>query len=359
VAKRSEGSIRIDVSPEWHREKVDFEAGVVRAVRAHRADLGVVGARVWDTLGVTSLQAMIAPFLVDNLSRSSAACSRARSAEDARRRVAWAAASKASRFCRDRCGCRSVLTRPLVRRADYAGFRMGAYPGRVEALTHRALGARFATTSASTAPARGRGPELLGRRRRRRLPRQRRSRRNVVFWPRPETVVMNRGAFEALTPAQAAGARRRRPEMRSGRVSRRSSALEKNAVASICQRKLASLVTAPRSGRRRAASGGPARLTRSSDRNAETRDLIARVRALRARRADGERRASQLPTAARGPDTVAARRLVEVERFAEALLSRGASAAEAATYEGPGTLELRAGSGVSRRAHDRHGDVLR
>ncbi|HEY3182105.1 MAG TPA: hypothetical protein VGJ77_04660, partial [Gaiellaceae bacterium] len=39
VAKRSGGSIRIDVSPEIHQDRVDYERGVVEDVRAGRSDL--------------------------------------------------------------------------------------------------------------------------------------------------------------------------------------------------------------------------------------------------------------------------------------------------------------------------------
>lgn len=43
-----------------------FEVGVADIVQRGEADLGVVGSRAWDLVGVTSLQALQAPYLIDN-----------------------------------------------------------------------------------------------------------------------------------------------------------------------------------------------------------------------------------------------------------------------------------------------------
>ena len=44
----------------------DAEQQVVRAVAAGKADLGWAGARVFDTMGVSSFQALQAPMLIDS-----------------------------------------------------------------------------------------------------------------------------------------------------------------------------------------------------------------------------------------------------------------------------------------------------
>src|SRR5262249_60913512 len=66
VKRLSGGTIRINVLQNWRatndRREIDYERGIVADVRAGKADLGIVGSRVWDTLGVTSFQALVAPF---------------------------------------------------------------------------------------------------------------------------------------------------------------------------------------------------------------------------------------------------------------------------------------------------------
>ena len=47
--------------------ETEWEKGVVEDIRGGKAQLGIVDARVWDTIGVKSFQALLAPFLVDSL----------------------------------------------------------------------------------------------------------------------------------------------------------------------------------------------------------------------------------------------------------------------------------------------------
>ena len=58
--------MRIEVKNQWARFASDAEQQVVRDVAAHQVDLGWVGSRVFDTLGVESLQALTAPMLIDS-----------------------------------------------------------------------------------------------------------------------------------------------------------------------------------------------------------------------------------------------------------------------------------------------------
>ncbi len=52
----------------WHvaQEATDYEPVTVSLVRDGKVDLGWIGARAWDTLGVRSFQALQAPFLIDS-----------------------------------------------------------------------------------------------------------------------------------------------------------------------------------------------------------------------------------------------------------------------------------------------------
>lgn len=65
IEKLSDGNITIE--PVWDAgadRTPDFEQGVVSLVKAGQYDLGLAGSRAWDGLGVTSFQALQAPFLI-------------------------------------------------------------------------------------------------------------------------------------------------------------------------------------------------------------------------------------------------------------------------------------------------------
>jgi TRAP-type transport system periplasmic protein len=67
VETLSDGSITIE--PIWgagYDTAAYFEAGIVQLVTAGEAELGLTASRAWDNEGVTSLQALQAPFLITN-----------------------------------------------------------------------------------------------------------------------------------------------------------------------------------------------------------------------------------------------------------------------------------------------------
>jgi TRAP-type C4-dicarboxylate transport system substrate-binding protein len=66
VEELSGGDLRIEVVHEWGHTLPDAEQEIVRAVSEGEVDLGWVGARVFDTLGVDDLQALQAPMLIDS-----------------------------------------------------------------------------------------------------------------------------------------------------------------------------------------------------------------------------------------------------------------------------------------------------
>jgi TRAP-type transport system periplasmic protein len=66
VTERSGGKLRIKVVDRWGELSTDAEQQVVRAVAAGKVDLGWSGTRVFDTMGVTSFQALQAPMLIDS-----------------------------------------------------------------------------------------------------------------------------------------------------------------------------------------------------------------------------------------------------------------------------------------------------
>jgi TRAP-type transport system periplasmic protein len=66
VEELSDGEVRIETVDRWGDFASDAEQQVVRSVSAGEVDLGWVGTRVFDTLGVNSFQALTAPMLVDS-----------------------------------------------------------------------------------------------------------------------------------------------------------------------------------------------------------------------------------------------------------------------------------------------------
>jgi len=66
VAKLSAGNVQIDMAYHVGEDRPGGEQQVVRSVAAGKYDLGVVGTRVFDTLGVDSFQALTAPMLIDS-----------------------------------------------------------------------------------------------------------------------------------------------------------------------------------------------------------------------------------------------------------------------------------------------------
>jgi TRAP-type transport system periplasmic protein len=66
VKERSDGNLRIEVRHGYGDYADDAEQQVVRDVAAGKADIGWVGARAFDTVGVTSFKALQAPMLIDS-----------------------------------------------------------------------------------------------------------------------------------------------------------------------------------------------------------------------------------------------------------------------------------------------------
>ena len=66
VARLSGGTIRIDVRVARVLQ-ANYERFTVEDVRRGKAQLGSVAARIWDTMGASSMRALVAPLLVDSL----------------------------------------------------------------------------------------------------------------------------------------------------------------------------------------------------------------------------------------------------------------------------------------------------
>ncbi len=66
VNRRSNGTLRVEFKAGWRLGEPTHEAGTIEDVRAGEVDMAWVGARVFDTVGVKSFQALAAPLLIDS-----------------------------------------------------------------------------------------------------------------------------------------------------------------------------------------------------------------------------------------------------------------------------------------------------
>ena len=167
-------------------------------MRDGKAQLGIGDARVWDTMGVTSFQALLAPFLVDSLelerrvleSPLATGCSRASSRP----------ASSGSRSCPGRFVSPFGISQPLLGPDDYGGATIGIRPAGLMRTALRALGAEAKVYVPGSCPvstarkATRRAIDYNGW--------EGALTSNVVLWPKPYTIFMNRDAFDALTSEQ-------------------------------------------------------------------------------------------------------------------------------------------------------------
>jgi TRAP-type C4-dicarboxylate transport system substrate-binding protein len=141
VAALSDGSLEVRVK--WDaagQQSAAYEAELARMVRDGKFQLGWIGARAWYRLGITSFEALQAPFLVTDhavLGRITTGPLGARmlSALDDRGFVGLALAPDRLRYP---FGAR----RPLASLDDFAGARMRVFPSPVTEALVRALGAR-------------------------------------------------------------------------------------------------------------------------------------------------------------------------------------------------------------------------
>ncbi|HTJ34392.1 MAG TPA: TRAP transporter substrate-binding protein DctP [Dactylosporangium sp.] len=135
-----ESGLSANVVDRWGDFKPDSEQQIVRDVASGKADVGWVGARVFDTLGVSSLQALSAPMLVDSYALQQAVVD-----SDVSRRMLDGV---------DKVGVHGLgllagglrkpvsVKRPFLRAADWQGARFGTLKSATQTTAIEALGAK-------------------------------------------------------------------------------------------------------------------------------------------------------------------------------------------------------------------------
>jgi TRAP-type C4-dicarboxylate transport system substrate-binding protein len=205
VRNLSHGTLQIKIEGDWRHSDPNYETGVIKDVRAGKAQLGITASRAFDIVGIDSFQALQAPFLIDSYALERKVLG---SSIPAKMLAGLAPYGLAGLGILPGPLRRPLgFGRPLLAASDYKGARIGIRPSQVSADIFRALGAIPVTqtrSSSGVSITRGLngfeghanlidsgfaipGAVLTG---------------NVVFEPRPNVIFMNQRAFGSLTPGQ-------------------------------------------------------------------------------------------------------------------------------------------------------------
>ena len=331
----SGGTIRIDVRVGGNAI-VDYERRFLQRVRAGDADMASVGARAWDRMGVTSFQGLVAAFAIDSLElqRRVLESPLVARALDGVRPLGLVGLAVLPGTLRRPLG----LTRSLSGPKDFAGATIGTRFGRIAQESLEALGATpkghrigslagldGAELDLTTIVSNGydaRGSQLTA---------------NVVLWARPETIVISRDSFARLSRAQRAVLRRAGREAIAP-VAARIAREQNESLDVVCNRGALSLVAAS-PAERAALRAAVQPVYDELERDATTRALLAEISRLRAQEPGPDPLRCTRPHAAASSLEGAWESTVTHA----SMLAHGATAAEAATYGGRGTLELENG----------------
>jgi TRAP-type C4-dicarboxylate transport system substrate-binding protein len=343
VKRLSDGSLKLDVREGWRFYDLDYERGTITDVVNRDVDLALVGARAWDNAGVTSFRSLVAPFLIDSFAYEqrvleSPLVDRMLKGVESRGLVGLAVLPG---------GLRRPLgiSRPLVGPHDYANAAMAIRPGGVAKATFRALGGSSSSfRSEQLAAFDGSELDVTTILNNRYDLHAKALTANVVLWPRPTTLVMNRKAFDSLTPDQQellrdAANETFAPLLETLRTDERA------ALSALCQDahlRLVSASSADRGALRRAVQP----IYDELEQDSLTRKLIAEIEDLRAGLPPS--RPLRCPGAWPKVSRTAIDGRWRADLSAESLLAAGASKEEIDLVEGPITLEFDAGRWVAR-----------
>jgi TRAP-type transport system periplasmic protein len=199
LRQASAGAIDIAVSPSWRQPDVNSETELIQDVAAGKAQLGIVGLRAFDTVGVTSFMGIQAPFAIDSfdLQAKVLASDWAQKLLDGTRPAGVVGIGYVQGPLRQPLG----VTRDLTSASSFQGAKFGIRPSKVSEMTLKALGATPVGWSDLT------GldgiemdvPSISGNR----YDMSAKSLTgNIVLWARPSAFFANAAWFDALAPDQ-------------------------------------------------------------------------------------------------------------------------------------------------------------
>jgi TRAP-type C4-dicarboxylate transport system substrate-binding protein len=202
VKKLSSGAIDVTITYDWRSGNPNSEAGLVHDVVAGKAELGIIGARGFDTAGVNSFVGLQAPMLIDSydLEAKVLATDWATKLLDGPRSVGIVGLGYIQGELRQPLG----ITRDLAQVSDFQGARIGIRPSRVAEMTMTALGATTRLEPASFdlsgldgiemgAPGVAGNDFYQG---------AKSFTGDLVFWPRPLVIFANANWFDGLSADQ-------------------------------------------------------------------------------------------------------------------------------------------------------------
>ncbi|MEA2607407.1 MAG: hypothetical protein QOI00_2164, partial [Chloroflexota bacterium] len=203
LKKLSSGTIDVTVTGNWRPDDMSNEADLVKEVAAGKAELGYIGARGFDTVGVNSFAGLQAPMLIDSLDLEAKvlATDWAKKLLDGPRSVGVVGLGYVQGELRQPLG----ITRDLAQVSDFQGARIGARPSHVTEMTMKALGATIVPTPAASVDLSGLDGMEMG------MPGvagnhydqgAKSFTGNLVFWARPNVIFANAKWFDALTADQ-------------------------------------------------------------------------------------------------------------------------------------------------------------
>jgi TRAP-type C4-dicarboxylate transport system substrate-binding protein len=140
VAERSGGSLRVAITYMAAGSATPYvEQRTIALVRAGHFDLGWIGARAWDEVGVKSFRALQAPFLITSKRLLDRVITSPLAGEmlDSLKAQDVVGVALVPDYLRHPAG----MGRPLVSPADFHGARVRIQPSRVSAAVMKALGA--------------------------------------------------------------------------------------------------------------------------------------------------------------------------------------------------------------------------
>jgi TRAP-type C4-dicarboxylate transport system substrate-binding protein len=209
LAELSGGDVRIDARYQWGSFAPDSEQQIVKAVASGTVDLGVVGSRVFDTMGVDAFQALTAPMLIDSYPLADAVIRSDLPGEMLPSLHALDVGGLAIMMA----GIRRpiAVAKPLLGPADWRGIAFGDYLSAGQAEAIRALGA---SPRVAFGPLRGQlldageltGFEfnLLGYRLNTMWTQARFITANVDLWPQMDVLIVNPDRLASLSLQQRA-----------------------------------------------------------------------------------------------------------------------------------------------------------
>jgi TRAP-type C4-dicarboxylate transport system substrate-binding protein len=201
LGQLSGGALQLEIQHKWERQNPAADVDVIGALRAGKADLAVVPARAWHAVGVTSFDALVAPFAVDSMAvqemvlASDVPTGMLNGVEP----LGLVGIAVLPGPMRHPAG----VTRALRQPSDFAGARIGFSPSVVAERSLQALGAVAVESAFEGTPIGGLDgievqttviPQYDGA--------VRYVTGNVNLWPRPNVLVATAEAFGSLNSTQ-------------------------------------------------------------------------------------------------------------------------------------------------------------